>query len=320
MKFYLTIIFLLITPFLFAQQNLVTNPSFENIYYCPDNNGELNHSMGWIEINTADLFDTCATPMSEVGIPNNTMGHQFPLSGHAYAGFISYTVGAPTYREYVCQKLPVSLTIGQKYYVSFNVCLGEYAGCASNKLGILFTNRTLSDSEYWPANPFMNNFAHFYINNIITDSLQWTKINGSFIADSAYQYFLIGNFFDDNNTDTIHDNYFNTSYDKVAYYFLDDIYVGIDSLTNIEPYKTESVIKIFPNPATNELTVDYALTNKCNFELYNMLGAKRKVVALDCASQTKEIDLTDIDSGLYFYSVVDRNGNRIKTGKLIVIK
>ena len=153
--------------------------------------------------------------------------------------------------------------------------------------------------------------------NIITDSHNWTIIKGSIIADSAYQYILIGDFFDFtyrffryNDPDFLN---------QIAYYFLDMRFVSTDSLAcNSSPESINEIsykgdlINIFPNPATNELTLDYSLTDKCYFELFDGLGAKRKDVALDNGSQTERIDLTDIDSGLYFYSVVDRKGNRIR--------
>lgn len=49
----------------------------------------------------------------------------------------------------------------------------------------------------------MSNSAHVYSDSLLNDTANWVQIKGSFIADSAYQYVVIGNFFDDFNTDTL---------------------------------------------------------------------------------------------------------------------
>jgi len=77
---------------------------------------------------------------------------------------------------------------------------------------------------------------------------------------------------------------------------------------------------LFPNPVQSELSINYKFSEECYFELLNVIGIKKMTVILDSGSRTKRINLTDFDSGVYFYSVVDRKRNRIKAGKLIVQK
>jgi sugar lactone lactonase YvrE len=91
--------------------------------------------------------------------------------------------------------------------------------------------------------------------------------------------------------------------------------------TSVEQTESDNhLINVYPNPTSNELTIDFALTEKSYFELYDIFGAKRKEVTLVSSKQSEKINLSDIDSGLYFYSVFDRKENNIKTGKLIIIK
>jgi hypothetical protein len=319
MKFHLTIIFLLITPFLFAQVNLVPNPSFEVYDTCPNGEGQVNHALGW-NINginnTPDYYNSCSVNFST---PQNWSGYQVPFEGNAYCGFYTSFPLYPPYREYIGTQLVTPLDSGTKYFVSFYVSLANGVNCGTNKTGILF-----STIPYYfdAASPTYLNTSQIFTQNIIIDTLNWVKISGSFIADSSYKYISIGNFFDNANTDTT--IWLGTN--CVAYYYLDNVCVSTDSLTCNVPdaiYENNSKSKtfnIYPNPATNELNIDCALTDKIYFELYDLIGAKRKAVTLDIGSLTKRIDLTDIDSGFYFYSVVDRKGNRIKTGKLVVIK
>jgi hypothetical protein len=328
MKFPLTIIFLLITSFLFAQQNLVPNPSFEEYTICPT--GYYMLPTDWYTCSgDPDYFNECDSTNS-FGVPTNGFGYQQASDGKGYCGFYAQNIYSNwfSYKEYLGCTLINSLEIGHKYFVSFRINFSEHPAIdmATNNIGLLFS--TLSYKDYSPYDSIdgipTNNFAHIVSTNIITDSQNWTVIRGTIIADSAYHYILIGNFFDVAHTDTVllNNNY---NYHK-AYYFLDEVCVSEDSLTCnspvaiIENNSKSNSINIFPNPTTNELTLDFTLTDNYFFELYNVVGAKRKAVTLDIGSQTKNIDLTDIDNGLYFYSVVDMNGNRIKTGKLIIIK
>jgi len=324
MKFPLTIIFLLITPFLFAQVNLVPNPSFEQFDTCPnyfvqfDNYVKLwfNPSMG-----NPDYYNSCSSFMN---VPSNYMGFQSAKSGVGYAGLYFYY--PLNYREYIEIQLLDSLTSGTKYYISFWAALCDSCNISTDRLSLAISNDSLLNDTtvllYFT--PQINN----PIGNYIIDRTNWVKISGTYVAYGGERFLSIGNFNTDSNTNIFSVTGGGTTdpvYDA-AYYYIDDVCVSIDSLTCYEPVailennSKSNSINIFPNPATNELNLDCALTDKSYFELFDMLGAKRKVVTLDIGSQTKRIDLTGIDSGLYFYSVVDWKGNRIKTGKLVVIK
>src|SRR5260221_14559404 len=90
-------------------------------------------------------------------------------------------------------------------------------------MGVMF-----STVPYDIFNPTpMTNNATLYTNSIINDTVNWTMIFGSFIADSAYNYIILGNFFDNNHTDTL---MITTGFFNASYYYLDDICVSTDSL------------------------------------------------------------------------------------------
>jgi len=326
MKFHLTIIFLLITPFLFAQVNLVPNPSFENYTVCPNNMSQFDYVSGWVSYTiSSDYYNACNNNIHSVSVPKNCIGYQKAADGNAYAGLQIYNsiLSISPYREIIGCQLINSLVVNQKYYLSFKVNAADQNEIYTNNIGMMFSNKSfIHIYPDWPFDSvFIKNFSHLHSINVITDTANWTTIKGTFIADSAYKYLMIGNFYDDNHTVII-----GGGSAAEVYYLIDEICVSTDSLTCNQPDAVAEInsinekFNVYPNPATNELTIDCDLTDKSYFELYDVIGAKRKTVALDCGSQTKRIDLTDIDSGLYFYSVVDRKGNRIKTGKLVVIK
>ena len=205
-----------------AQGNLVFNPSFEIYDTCPTAYAQIYRLNGWeASLNTPDYFNVCASAASTVGVPNVYHGYQLPATGNAYCGFVYYNMGG-NYREVISSQLTTSLTIGQKYFISFK---SSYAagpslyGVANNKMGVKFSTVLYNSS----SPPPINNFAHVYSSVIITDTTNWIKTIGSFIADSSYQYINIGNFFDDAHTDTIR-----LTGSGNNYYYLDDITVSTE--------------------------------------------------------------------------------------------
>ncbi|MBK7149491.1 MAG: hypothetical protein IPH78_11900 [Bacteroidetes bacterium] len=89
---------------------------------------------------------------------------------------------------------------GTKYFASFYASLATNSvvnsGCGANKLGIM-----LSNSQYVSIGPTnavpLNNQSQVFTDLIITDTINWTKISGSFVSDSNYSYLYVGNFFQD---------------------------------------------------------------------------------------------------------------------------
>ncbi|MEI6766400.1 MAG: lamin tail domain-containing protein [Bacteroidota bacterium] len=79
-------------------------------------------------------------------------------------------------------------------------------------------------------------------------------------------------------------------------------------------------IRIYPNPAQENLMIDYTLDKDSYFILCDILGTQRKSITLDSGAKTERIILTGLPDGFYVYSICDKNGNKIKTGKLIIQK
>ena len=193
---------------------------------------------------------------------------------------------------------------------------------AVNNIGILFSTKSFQD--YQPYDNIWgtptNNFANIFSTNIITDAQNWTKISGSIIADSGYQYILIGNFFDINHIDTSF-LFHNGSIDR-AYYFLDNICVSTDSLICNPPViinETNKInnIKIYPNPANKKLF--FKINNiykQCEIVFFDLLG--KRIAKQILYYPNNEIIINDIESGMYLIQILVNN--EIINKKLIITK
>jgi gliding motility-associated-like protein len=216
-----------------AQTNLVYNGDFEIYDTCPEHisfpwDPELQHCLGWSFANwgTSDYYNTCAPLSTYVNVPCNFFGYQQPYSGNAYTGIYSYTQN-DTYREYIQSELSRCLLAGAEYYVEFYVSLADHSLYGTNRIGALFTSyRPYWDGwDYIPALPQVANPP----DRLISDTVNWYKISGSFFAQGGECYITIGNFFDWTETDTTEPGL----YIESTYYYVDNVSVyQKDSLYN----------------------------------------------------------------------------------------
>ena len=78
--------------------------------------------------------------------------------------------------------------------------------------------------------------------------------------------------------------------------------------------ENETTYGVYPNPAQNVLNLNYNSDTSANFVLYDMLG---NVVYNDVVSNSKSIDLSRFESGIYFYSF-SVEGEKKEVQKLII--
>ena len=300
-------------------QNLVPNPSFEDFTICPSNVSQLYLANDWtININSADYFNSCAPDSTAIDVPQNGGGFQYAATGNAYAGFYAYVQIFPSAKECLGAELISPLTIGQKYFVSFKVSLYDNfpeLTCGTDGVGILFTNKFYGDTNFIGANQlFLNNLATVYSTSIIDDTSDWTIISGSFIADSAYKYFMIGHFFDLSHTSFNCFDSNNTS-NRQSYYYIDDDCVSPDSLAcdlnpegiyNLKEAKTS--ISLYPNPATEQLIIDNGQLIINEIEISDALGRVQSCEFKVQRPSTK-IDIHSFPSGIYFIKIYFGDGS-----------
>lgn len=298
------------------------NPSFEQHDTCPNTYGQICYATGWesFSVGGEEYFNSCDTS-NFFSVPYNTYGYQKAFDGQGYAGFVFYNPFAINQRESIGCKLIDSLKIGYRYYISFYVNLANTSQCAINNLGILFSTKTFNTSrcysQYWNL---IRNYAHLNCQHVITDTLNWVKIKGTFLADSSYQYLIISNFFDDLHTiiDTL---YSDTVFTEPAHYYVDMVCVSTDSLTcNPTDAINENVIlnddiTVFPIPTSGFINIninnpDLRLITYKLFDTYGSLLKHGNIYS------RAKIDVSDCKEGVYILQI--KTQNKLLNKKIII--
>lgn len=260
MKNILTFI-LFILPVLLFSQNLVVNPSFENHTACPNQINQVDFATGWKSWGvTPDYFNACAnTTAPNFGVPLNNRAFQHARTGVAYMGLFTYTVFLANQREFIGGQLSSPLIPGQLYYISFWVNHVENSVLlkASDGIGLKFST---VDHNYFAEPDTANDAPHVFANTIITDTVNWVQVHGTFVADSAYTFFGLGNYFGDSLTTVIQMGSGNSNY---AYYFIDDVCISTDHTVCEVPLSVNAVkqhdlsFQISPQPADESINVSF---------------------------------------------------------------
>lgn len=304
-------------------QNLVPNADFEDETGCPAQINEVDLASGWSGWGgTPDYFHSCSNLSAPLyGVPNNTRGFQPARSGEAYIGLFTFANFSTNMREFVGRELAQPLQPGTTYYVSLWVNHAEQSlvQFATNNIGVRFSTTPFSQ-----ANPdSVNNQAAVFSSSVITDSVNWVVVKGSFVADSAYTHIGIGNYISDSLTTIQNIGGPNTVY---AYYLIDDICVSTDSSYCFpEPNSTTDVpnlsLSFYPNPAQDILIINAPASgnssDKITYCIYDLHS--RKVTDGEILPGTKSIINTSMwPEGVYLLWYTDEFSSASK--KFTVLK
>ncbi|MFK7905817.1 MAG: T9SS type B sorting domain-containing protein [Chitinophagales bacterium] len=205
-------------------QNLVINPSFENIVACPDALEQIENSLSWTSPTAAkaDYFHECDLT-NTVGIPGNSLGFQSARTGSAYAGVQVYSTSANVdYREYLQIELIAPLIADSVYQVGMYVSPGDNLDdCFTDAIGAYFSNTLLNENQETVLNvtPVVQNTA----GNFLTDKGNWVLISGTFTAIGGETHLIIGNFLTDAQTTEASP----CGNNAAAYYYVEDVSVEL---------------------------------------------------------------------------------------------
>ncbi len=265
-----------------TQTNLVYNGDFELYDTCPTNIStpgdlQIEHCLGWTaphKLGTSDYFNVCnnLTFFKQAGIPKNFFGYQYPYNGNGFCGFYSSIVdsflGQPyIYREYLQTKLTQPLEKNKSYGFSFFVsACGESNTHSLINLGALFSSSNFSANNYDPifASPQIKNK-----NTFLFDTLNWMKIEGTFMANGNEEYLTIG-YFENATVDTL-----NNHYDPFNFYYTIETYYYVDGVSLLELPCTINIPNVFtPNGdnVNDEFKIELCDSTNFNLIIYNRWG------------------------------------------------
>jgi hypothetical protein len=287
-----------------SAQNLVPNGSFEEGLECPSFIANLDaQCSNWFgslvdeditQTPTPDWFHECSE-FETLSPPNVAFGFQEPLDGVAYAGIGTYSLNDPNYREIIGVELNSPLNIGQPYLISYFVSRLSKNGVnfATNNMGFkLTTYPTFNTSD------FPDNDPTFSIDTVISDTTSWIEVTHEIVADSAYGFIHIGNFFNDNNTETLQFNVNATN----AYYVIDD--VSLTSTLSSVQQGHSRILHIYPNPTERFVKIK-SDEEIFNYSLYTLNGRLIKTDKGDNQSLV-EMDMEELPSGVYMLHLTTR--------------
>lgn len=145
-------------------------------------------------------------------------GDQKPHGGKSMAGLTLFgcTNGKPHCREYIEIQLAEPLVVGQAYY--FECWVAHLPKSLQiNNIGAYFSETRVErkTDEALLLEPQVRAKTL-----LAAPGSKWIKVSGQFKADSEAEYLLIGNFYDDSNTENkaYREDCFN-----YAYYYVDDV-------------------------------------------------------------------------------------------------
>jgi hypothetical protein len=305
MKKRITFLLISLTPLITTGQNLISNGSFEDTIACPPGCALLENAVGWIDpvsISSSDLIHICSA------ICDYTFqGYQLPKTGLAHAGIIVSNV-VSTGREYLEKAIDSSLIAGECYHVEFYMSSGIYK-YATDDIQVYFSDTLLSNISQ--ANAFYNYLpqVHNSTGNF-PDTVNWTLVQGDFVAQGGENYMIIGNFKDLANTNVVIIN--SSSPVGYAYVYIDDVSLtkvictGLNELLN-------PIVQINPNPATENIQFSINSNELYEFQIYDSAS---RLYYSESFHLISTVNVSNFDPGIYIYRFI--NKERHLNGKLVI--
>ncbi len=305
-------------------QNLIQNESFENYtnidctYGGLDNgNPPYNHIVdNWYGYQTPDYFNSICSTTGWFNMPNNYFGFNYSKNGNAFVGIGIYEKGGYG-KEYIYQHLTQPLQSGKVYCLSFYINRADRFTYAIKNIGALFSNNLPSLTNGYEINaiPQVGNQTI-----IISDTTNWTQIQGCFTANGSEQYVIIGNFTTNYNTDTLNTNSTNLvpGREGTSYYYIDDVTLIDQTTVSVNELNVSTKISLYPNPAKDVLNIDLGtLKEDTKINIYNAFG--ELVLTEHLTTQNSSLKTHHLLSGIYFYRILVRD-KIVKTDKIVIIK
>ena len=182
--------------------NYVTNGGFDTLSNYNPIYVEYK-AIGWsgvdsIKYTAVPIHIYCGT------VPNSGVSYQFPKSGKGYMRVTTYCPNCPVNfkRSNIKNRLKQTLIAGKTYCVKMYVNVLDNIYYGIDAFGFYFGDNTIDTIKYNSRLPltFLNPQVQNPTGNIITDTMNWTPITGTFVANGTEKFMVLANFKSDANT------------------------------------------------------------------------------------------------------------------------
>jgi len=283
-------------PIPLLSQNIVPNGNFETLVACPTNLSQITNTSNWFAPSggTPDYFHMC----SDTAYPGFLLGYQQPHSGDAYVGIY---LGSPinNYREYLEVQLQTPLIAGQTYQLSYyaNAAHTKYT---SDDIQAYFSSTfisTNSNNQLFSVTPQLVNTPGNYL-----DTLNWTLIQGNFIATGFETHLLIGNFLD-KTLSSYNIQMSAPILNPNCYAYIDDVSL-IEVITTSQIESEKEYVKMYPNPVNTTANFQVFSSLPTTLIIYNLL---MQPVLQQKFEKSIAINTVSYPNGTYFYTLFNEN-------------
>jgi len=221
-----------------AQVNYVINPSLEQYDTCPVYDDNIRDAYFWSCIDTNMVYvhtsdgepeycNICdSSSLSVIRFPSLTV-HNYPRTGNGMALVLMFSdsslIPSLYQRDYLQGRFNKPLTAGTNYCITFYVLLDRCPNTryAVNRIGAYLDNGAI-DTTVYPGLLQTEYIPQIVDTSVISDSVNWTKIEGGFTANGTEKFITIGGFYGITQTTHV---ICNPSGAGGAYYLVDDISV-----------------------------------------------------------------------------------------------
>ena len=202
----LAVVVMFCSSILSGQQiaNYVANGSFEETYNnCAGPIYPLSTASYWSSIDSVSLGGGGYLSTCNNKVPFNGNTFQFPRTGNAYIISTWYCPSANCGRGYLKNRLKSNLQAGKTYCAKFHVNIANTSPRGMDGFGAYFGNNTIDTITKCtiPLN-YLSPQVKNPLGNVISDTLNWVPITGTFVANGTEKYMLLGNFLADNAVTT----------------------------------------------------------------------------------------------------------------------
>ena len=179
--------------------NYITNGGFEQVYNCSSFDHSINNAKGWRSIDSSVFGGLVLNTVCYSYVPNNGLTYQWPHSGNndIQTTVLCQTPQCSPYpnRGYFRNRLKANLINGKTYCVKAYVNVSDPSTNGISNIGFFFVDNSIDTITKISAilsyiNPQVENPA----TNILTDTMNWVSITGTFVANGNEKNCVIGNF------------------------------------------------------------------------------------------------------------------------------